>query len=58
MRWVVDNEFLADRDFPDIFDCGSVGAGSGGGGCSDGTVRTLTPAIDGSKIHTSSALQF
>jgi len=53
MRWVVDNEFLVDRDFPDIFYCGSVGSG-----CSDGAVCNLAPALDGSKIHTSSALQF
>ena len=53
MRWVVDNEFLVGRDFPAIFDCGRVG-----GGCSNGAVHNLTPALDGSKIHTSSALQF
>jgi len=57
MRWVVYYEFLVDRDCRDIFECGSVGAG-GGGGCSDGAVRTLTSALDRSKIHTLSALQF
>ena len=52
MRWVVDNEFLVGRDFPDIFYYVSVG-----GGCSDGAVHNLTPSLDRSKIHTSSALQ-
>jgi hypothetical protein len=56
MRWEVYYEFLVSRDCPDIFECGNVGDGGGtGGGCSDGAVRTLTPALDRSKIHTSCA---